>query len=159
MALSPLSSGPARRRGVSELYASMLMLGVTLSLGGIVVAAAVGSFGQAEGSASMGAALQDSASGVQLSLVYAAVTPSGSCPGYRGGAEGTVLTVSLFDYGAVGFAPVEFIVNSTIYPGGYPEVPPGAMGQFVVSLGSCAHASGLTIVAADAAGDEVQVAP
>ncbi|MDG6909286.1 MAG: hypothetical protein JRN08_02860 [Nitrososphaerota archaeon] len=144
---------------MSELYASMLMLGVTLSLGSVIVGAAVGSFGQAEGGAALGASVQESASGTQLSLAYAAVAPLASCPGYQGTKEGTALTVSLFDYGTLPFTPAQFMVNSTVYGGSYPPLAPGAMGQFVVDLGSCSHTGGLTVVATDVAGDEVQVEP
>ena len=158
MPLPPFSRKATARRGVSELYASMLMVGVTLSLGGVVVAAALGTFGQAEGSASMGASLRESASGIQVSLAYATVASSMSCPVYQGVNEGTSLTVSLFDYGTVAFAPTDLIVNSTAYAGSYAPIPPGSMAMYVIGLGSCAHPSGLTIAATDAAGDEVQVA-
>ena len=145
-----------RRRGVSELYASMLMVGVTLSLGGVVVAAALGSFGQAENSASIGASLQGTEAGTQVSLVYASVTPSGSCPVYRGAQEGTSLTIFLFDYGEIAFSPSEFAVNSTFYQGNFSAIGPGALGEYTLALGSCAHPSGLTMAAADSSGDEVQ---
>ena len=135
----------------------MLMVGVTLSLGSVVVAAALGTFGQAENSASLGASLQGAASGTRISLVYAAVAPSGPCPPYRGEGEGTSLALYLFDYGEAGFSPSEFVVNSTVYAGGFSAVEPGTLGLYVIPLGSCAHPSGLTILAADAAGDEVQL--
>lgn len=148
---------PGTRAGVSELYASMLMIGVTLALGGIVVAAAMGSAGQANASASLGSALQEEGSGVRLSLVYAVVAPSGACPPYRGVDEGTSLTVALFDYGTEGFSPAEIGVNSTLYSGGFPTASPGAMAYYTVVLGTCAHASGLTVAAIDTRGEEVQV--
>lgn len=149
-------SRPLNRRGVSELYASMLMVGVTLSLGSVVVAAALGTFGRAESSASLGASLQGTESGTQISLVYVSVKPSSSCPAYRGVPEGTLLTVYLFDYGGTPFSPSEFAVNSTVYAGNFSAMAPGGMGQYAVTLGSCAHPWGLTIVAADAVGDGVQ---
>lgn len=138
---------------MSELYATMLMVGVTLSLGSVVTAAAVGAFGQTEGAASMGASLQESAFGVRLSLVYATVAPSGGCQAY----EGTNITLALYDYGAAGFTPVELAVNSTVYGGGFQAVQPGALVLYSVALGSCAHASGQTIVVVDGEGDEVQL--
>ena len=141
---------------MSELYASVLMVGVTISLGSVLVAAALGSIGQAQGASSLGASLQLSASGRELSLAFAAVAASGPCPAYRGGAEGTVMTLALFDYGASGFVPVEFVINSTIYAGTYPALSPGTMAQYTVSLGSCAHSTGQTVTAVDSAGDEVQ---
>lgn len=142
---------------MSELYASVLMVGVTLSLGGVVVAAAIGSIGQAQGASSLGASLQESASGRELSLVYATVAWSGSCPTYVGEVEGTSMTLALFDYGAYGFTPVEIVINSTIYAGNYSAISPGNLGQYTISLGSCAHATGQVITAIDAEGDEVQV--
>jgi len=144
------------RRGVSELYASVLMVGVTISLGGVLVAAAMGSIGQAQSASALGASLLQSASGKELGIIYAAVASSGSCPTYRGVNEGTVMTVALFDYGSDGFTPAEFVVNSTMYAGSYHSLAPGAMGQFVLTLGSCAHSSGQTITAVDAQGDEAQ---
>jgi hypothetical protein len=143
---------------VSELYASVLMVGVTISLGSVLVAAALGSIGQAEGAASLGASLQQSASGRELSLTYDMVEPSGSCPRYMGATEGTTMTLALFDYGADAFAPVEIIVNSTIHQGNFSALSPGTMGQYTVALGSCAHAAGQTITLVDALGDEAQVA-
>jgi hypothetical protein len=136
----------------------MLMIGVTLALGGVVVAAAMGGIGQADASVAMGSSLQEAVSGMQLSLVYAAVASSGSCPTYQGVNEGTLLTVSLFDYGTASFTPSVFVVNSTIYPGNYSSMSPGMMNQYLIDLRSCAHGSGLTVVATDAGGGEVQVA-
>lgn len=142
---------------MSELYATVLMVGVTISLGSVLVAAALGSIGQAQGASSLGASLQRSASGKELSLTYIAVASSGSCPDYMGAAEGTQMTLALFDYGSNGFTPVEFIVNSTIHPGAYPGLSPGTMGQYTVNLGGCAHSSGQTVTVVDSEGDAVQV--
>jgi len=153
----PLPSHHPSRRGVSELYASVLMVGVTISLGSIVVAAALGSIGQAQEGSSLGASLEESASGRELSLAYAAVLSSGSCPAYMGVTEGTAMTLAFFDYGAVGFTPVEFMINSTTYPGNYSAISPGTIGQYAISLGTCAHPTGQTLTAVDAEGDGVQV--
>ncbi len=133
------------------------MVGVTLSLGGAVVAAAVGTINQGDGSAALAASAQGAASGVQLSMIYATVAPSGSCPTYQGTGEGTLLTLSLFDYGTTPFAPAEVIVNSTMYAASYPVVTPGTMAQFQISLGSCAHSPGLVVFAVDSGGAEVQI--
>jgi hypothetical protein len=133
------------------------MIGVTISLGSVLVAAALGSIGQAQGESSLGTSLQQSASGKELSLAYIAIAPSGPCPAYKGAEEGTAMTVSLFDYGAVGFTPAEFVVNSTIYLGSYTAISPGTMAQYTVNLGSCAHSTGQTVTAVDSEGDEVQV--
>ena len=120
------------------------------------MAAALGSVGQADGSASIGSSVRESAAGVQLSLPYVAVTSVGSCPAYRGANEGTALSVSIFDYGTVGFTPSEIVVNSTAYAGGFQTAGPGALETYSISLAACAHASGLTILALDAMGDEFQ---
>ncbi|MDG7010989.1 MAG: hypothetical protein JRN57_02595 [Nitrososphaerota archaeon] len=145
-----------RRRGVSELYAAVLMIGVTLSIGSIVVVAATSQFDLASSSATLGASLREGAAETQLGLVYAAVRPSASCPAYRGYQEGTDLTVALYDLGETGFAPAGFVVNGTDYVGSYSALSPGALGEYALALGSCAHPAGLTILAYDAQGDEVQ---
>ena len=142
---------------MSELYATVLMVGVTISLGGVLVAAALGSIGQAQGASSLGASLQQSAAGKELSLTYLAVASSGSCPLYGGTAEGTEMALALFDYGSNGFTPVEFIINSTVYPGTYPALSPGTLAQYTVCLGGCAHSPGLTVTVVDSEGDGVQV--
>jgi hypothetical protein len=135
----------------------MLMVGVTLTLGGVVVGAAVGSVGQANGSAYLGSSMMELRSEIQVGIVYAAVASSGSCPVFQGVNEGTSLTFSLFDYGTVPFTPADFVVNSTIYAGGYATLAPGTAGQYTLSLGACTHPSGLTILAIDAQGDEFQL--
>jgi hypothetical protein len=118
----------------------------------------VGSIGQANGALSLGSSLQEESSGEQLSLVYVAVTPSGSCPAYQGVSEGTSLAISLFDYGTAPFTPVEFVVNSTVYGGSYPDISPGTMSQYSIVLGSCTRSSGLSVAALDSRGDLVQFA-
>ena len=155
MALSPIFPS-RRRRGVSELFAAVLMVGVTLSLGSLVVAAATAQFGLTSDSASLGASLRQGAAGTQLALIYDAVQPSGSCPAYRGYQEGTNLTLAVYGYGSEGFTPAGFVVNSTDYSGGYAAVNHGTLAQYSVALSECAHASGLTVMAYDASGDEVQ---
>ena len=132
------------------------MIGVTLSLGSLVVAAATTQFGLASDSASAGAALSERSAGVQVALVYSAVVPSAACGGYRGGQEGENLTLALYDFGSDGFVPAGFVVNSTLVAGTFGSLGPGSMAVFQVPLGACAHPSGQTVVAFDAAGDEVQ---
>ena len=122
-------------------------------MGSMVVAAATAQFGLASDSATLGASLRAGAAGTQVALVFAAVTPSASCPAYRGQQEGTALDFALFDYGSVEFAPAGFVVNSTSYPGASAAVAPGALGQFSLGLAACAHPSGLTIFAYDTTGD------
>ncbi len=136
----------------------MLMVGVTLSLGSVVAAAALGQFGLANGAASADAAVRQTSAGVGLSLVYVAVAPSGSCPLYDGYPEGTAMTVSLYNYGAASFAPSEFMVNSTAYPGTYAALGAGTLGAYTILLASCAHASGQTLLILDPAGEGAQVA-
>lgn len=142
---------------MSELYAAVLMIGVTLALGSVVAGAAVGLFGYATRGASLGASAAQESSEVQLSLVYSTTAPSASCPSYGGGQEGTALDIGLFDYGSAGFSPDGFVVNSSVIGGDFGSVAPGSLAQFVLPLGSCAHPSGQTLVAFDAAGDEVQI--
>jgi hypothetical protein len=151
----PFSNQP--RLGVSELYAAVLMIGVTLSIGSVVIAGAANEFGIAADSATLGASLQQATAEVQISLVYSAVPPSGSCPTYGGFGEGTSITVALFDYGTAGFDPGGFLINSTAHVGTYASVGAGTMAEYVIPLGTCAHSSGQTILAFDSAGDEVQL--
>lgn len=138
------------------MYAAVLMVGVTLSLGSLVVAAATAQFGLGTDSASLGASLRQEAAQTQLGLVYDSVQPSGSCPSYGGYQEGTSLTLAVYDYGTEGFAPSGFVVNSTLYGGSYAALAPGTLGEYTLTLADCAHPSGLTIVAFDGSGDEVQ---
>ncbi len=142
---------------MSELYASMLMIGVTLSLGSIVAAAALSQFGLANGAATADSTARQSAASVELGLVYVAVSPSGSCPVYEGNPEGSTLKVSLYNYGAAPFSPSEFMVNSSVYPGAYPTLGAGSLGSFTISLGGCAHSSGQTLLVLDTAGEGAQV--
>ncbi len=158
MALSPSFAGRRRsgRPGVSELYASVLMIGVTLSVGGFVVASAMGQFGLIDSSASLAASLQQTSAGVQIGLSYVVVPSLGSCPPYGGNREGTSLTVALYNYGRADFTPAEFVVNSTIYRGSYSTLSPGDFSAYSFALAGCGHSSGLTIVVADSSGDVVQ---
>ncbi|MCL5672576.1 MAG: hypothetical protein JRN13_03120 [Nitrososphaerota archaeon] len=133
------------------------MIGVTLSLGSMVVAAATSQFGLASGSASVGASLRESSAGTQVALVYSTVSPSSACPAYQGIQEGPNLTLALYDYGSAAFTPAGFVVNSTLISGGFPPLDPGSLVAFHITLGGCAHPSGQTVVAFDAAGGEVQV--
>lgn len=143
---------------MSELYASLLMVGVTLSLGGVVTAAAVGQFGLTSSSASASGGLEQSSSGRLVSLVYASVAPgSGGCAAtYDGAVEGDSLTLVLFDYGSSAFAPTALVDNSTVFASAYPVTPAGGMATYTVTLPSCAHASGQYLAVADNAGDEFE---
>ena len=145
------------RSGVSELYASMLMVGVTLSVGGLVSVAAMGQFGLAADSASLGATLEQSSAGVQLGLVYTSVLSSSTCPTYGGYTAGTSLTQALYDYGTSDYTPVTIVVNSTAYSGNYATMGAGSLAAYTITLTSCAHPPGQTIVAFDSSGNEVDV--
>ena len=125
-------------------------------MGSIVVAAATSQFSSSAGSASLSASLRQGAAETSLGFVYDAVQPTGSCPDYRGYQEGTTLSIALFDYGAKGFTPAGFVVNSTAYAGSYAETEGGALRVYSLTLAGCAHQSGLTIMAYDGAGDEAE---
>jgi len=157
VAPSPLFSRHPGLRGISELYAAMLMIGVTLSLGSFVTFAALGQFGLAASSASLGANLDQSSAQTQLGLVYAAVASSTSCPSFGGVHEGVSLTLALYNYGTTSFTPSELLVNATSYFGSYASTSPGSLGLYTLTLASCAHSSGQSVVAADSAGDVLQV--
>ncbi|MDG6986053.1 MAG: hypothetical protein JRM73_04825 [Nitrososphaerota archaeon] len=129
---------------------------VTLSLGSAVVAAATAEFGVASSSDSLGASLSQASAGTQLSLVYSEVAPAGACPTYHGTQEGYALALAVFDYGSASFAPSGLVVNSTVYPGPLPTDAPGSMVVYGVTLSVCSHSSGLTVLAYDPAGAEVQ---
>jgi FlaG/FlaF family flagellin (archaellin) len=158
MALIPLCS-ERRRTAVSELYASVLLLGVTLSLGSLVTVAAVGQFGLQSGSASAANGVSEATAGKLVSLVYAAVASgSGGCTGsYQGVAEGTSFSMVLFDYGSAKFSPVAIYVNSTQYVAPYPVLLPGGSASYSLTLAGCAHASGQTVLVTDQSGDEVEL--
>ncbi len=142
---------------MSELYAAVLVIGVTLSFGSIVVAAAGTQFGAEGNASSLGSSLAQTSAGIQVGLVYAAVSPSLSCPQYRSFNEGTSLTLALYDFGSAPLSPAGLVVNSTVYVGGFPTVPAGGMAQVTLTLTSCAHSSGQTVVMFDSAGDEAQI--
>lgn len=134
----------------------MLMIGVTLSVGSMVSVAALGQFNQAAGESSLGASMGVRGAGTLVSLLYVVVPSSPSCPSYGGVEEGVSVTVSVYNYGTQGFTPSLLAVNSTVFPGNYAEVLPGAMGDFTVALAECAHASGETLVLADSTGEVFQ---
>lgn len=144
-----------KRRAVSELLATMMMIGVTLSLGGYVTVAAINQFGLAQSTDSAAAMVQQQSAGKLVSLVYATVTPSGSCPTYEGESEGT-LALELYNYGTATFTPAEAFLNGTLYPGSG-GVAPGSIGAFTFSSPPCVHPSGQTVLLADAYGTEVQL--
>jgi flagellin-like protein len=157
--LPPLFSFARRpRRGVSELYASLLMMGITIAMGGVVTGMAMTQYGLAAGAAGTASSVKEQASGAQLSFVTASVSGTGACPA-RGGPQGTTLAVTVFDYGTTAFAASEIVVNGTAYFGLLPVVQPGGLATYQVALapsGTCARASGQTVMVADPLGEETQ---
>jgi len=143
---------------VSELFASMLMIGATLTTGALVVAAAMGQAGLENAAASSGAAAAQYSAGVQLALIYLVVNPSSSCPVFAGYHEGTNLTFAIYDYGSQSFSPAVMALNGSEYFSAYAVVPAGGLGVFDLHLGACAHASGQTLLVADERGSTAQFA-
>jgi hypothetical protein len=135
----------------------MLMIGVTLSVGGIVTSSAINQFGLSVNADSTGASIQNSSFGIQVALVYAAVTPSTSCPIYQGSAEGTTMAVALYNFGTSDFSVAGLFVNASVSAGTFGTLTPGGMSVYNLTLGSCSHSSGQTFVALDYLGDVVQV--
>jgi flagellin-like protein len=151
---------PSVRIGVSELYATLLMIAITLTLGSAVTAAAIGQYGEASSGSSVAASLEQQAVSGQVSLVIASVS-QGSCPTYRGAPDGTTLQITLFNYGTEAFEPSGAVVNGTVYhASSYRSMAPGTMGTYSIPLtpsGTCAHSSGQTVLLTTASGGEVQL--
>ena len=159
----------AARRGVSELYSSILMVGVTLVFGGIVTSAAIGQFNGSTTAGALGVQEQEASAGKQVSMVYGTVVPgSGGCTStYKGPdgkpyAEGRTYLLALYDYGDTSFSPYEVFDNGTLLAvGGYSTITAAAGGgapapvQNALALPSCAHPGGQTFLLIDSAGDEV----
>jgi len=148
--------GAAQRGGISELYASVLMVGVTLTVGGLVASSALGQFAMSNDSASMSAMTQGASSGIQVALVYFTAAPSGSCPVYEGYHEGTFAEIAIYNYGGAPFIPAEMVINGTIYAGDYAPLAPGTLGIYALNTTTCSHPSGQTAIVADSAGNVVQ---
>jgi hypothetical protein len=145
---------------VSELYASLLMLGVTISLGSVATGLMTNQFGLTTSTAAAGAAGDENSAGIQLSFVFAVTSSPAGCTTYRGVPGGTVLDVTVFDYGSSGFQPTTIVVNGTIYySSAYPTVLPGGMATYRLPFspaGTCAHSWGQTVLMTDAGGDIFQ---
>ncbi len=137
-------------------------MGVTLSFGGTIAGLAMTQFGQAASSASVAASVQQQSLGPELSLVLASVSNQGACSTYLGAPDGSLLSVVVFNYGTLAFAPSLVAVNGTVYASAsYPSIPPGGLTTISLSLSapnSCAHPSGLTLLIANLNGDESQFA-
>jgi len=156
---------------VSELYSSILMVGVTLAFGSVVTSAAIGQFNGATGGGALEARAQEATAGKQVSLVYGTVVAgSGGCTAvYRGPdggayAEGKTYVLVLYDFGGVPFTPYEVFDNGTLLAvGGYATIAAQANGQGstpvanTLALPACAHPAGQSFTLVDAVGDEVAV--
>jgi len=142
---------------VSELYASLLMIGVTLSVGSVVIFSVMNQFGLVANADAAEAYLQNSAPGTRVALVYLAVASSKACPTYQGSYEGTSLAVSLYNFGTSDFHPAELVVNATVFAGNFETLTPGSMSVYTIDVGSCTHSSGQSVIALDALGDEILV--
>ena len=143
--------------GISELYSSVLMVGVTLALGGLVTSSALSQFALANDSASLGAA-QDVPAMVQVGLVYFVAAPSGSCPAYKNYQEGSSVSIAFYNYGEVSFSPVDIVVNGSAHAGGYAPVAPGSMRTYELDIGTCSRSWGDTVTLIDQEGNELQFA-
>ena len=151
----PIFFRARRRSGISELYASVLMIGATLALGSYITASAVGQFGLTASSATASTAAEGRSEGTMLSFVFSSVGTPGGCPPYGGSPEGSSMSIAVFNYGTSGFTPNYIAVNGTAYFGAYSPAPPATLTTFTVSLpaGSCAHPSGQEIQMTSASGE------
>ena len=135
------------------------MLGITISLGSVATALVANQFSLTTANAAAGASGDENSAGIQLSFVFATASSANGCPAYRGVQGGTILEVTVFDYGTNGFLPTTMAVNGTVYfSQAFPAVPPGGMATYRLPLanGTCAHSWGQTILMADADGDVFQ---
>jgi hypothetical protein len=159
------------RSGVSELYSSILMVGVTLAFGSVVTSAAIAQFNGSTGGGALEVKAQEATAGKQVSLVYGTVVAgSGGCtaayrgPDGRAYTEGRTYVLVLYDFGSVPFTPYEVFDNSTLLSvGGYATIAAQTGGQAstpvadTLALDACAHPAGQSFLLIDAAGDEVAV--
>jgi len=148
--------GTGQRGGISELYASVLMVGVTLTVGGLVASSALGQFATANDAASLSAMTQEASVRVQVALVYLMAASSGSCPLYGGHNEGTTIEIAVYNFGGAPFAPTEIVINGTPYAGEYAPLAQGMLGTYTLNTTTCSHSSGQTVLVADSTGNEVQ---
>ena len=108
-----------RRRAVSELLATMMMIGVTLSVGGFVTVDAINQFSLAQDSASTAALVNRLRRGSSFhwSMMPSRRGSGGCTAAYEGYTEGVTLTVALYNYGTVVFTPLEVFDNATLVSG------------------------------------------
>jgi hypothetical protein len=145
---------------VSELYATLLLMGVTLSFGGLVATSALQQISLQSGASSAAASSQAAAAGKDLALAFGTVPApgSGGCrQSYAGFLEGTGYTLALFNYGSRAFAPAEVFDNGTLLAGGpYGAALPGRLTTYSLTLG-CSHPSGQEFLLVDASGAVEQI--
>jgi hypothetical protein len=143
----------------------MLMVGVTLSFGSVITAAAVQQFNASTSGEAFAASAEQASVGKQISLVYGTVVAgSGGCTttykGPDGGTytEGKSYTLVLYNYGSVPFTPDEVFDNGTLLAvGAYSTVPASGLASNTLTLVSCAHPAGQTILLVDSSGVEISV--
>lgn len=136
------------------------MLGATISLGSVATGLVANEFGLATSTSLAGTSVSESSAGIQIAYVFASVSSTSGCSSYGRVTGGSVLSVTVFDYGSTGFRPTAIAVNGTAYFWGtFPKVAPGAMATYHLTLtppGSCAHPWGQTVVMFDSMGDDFQ---
>ena len=148
--------GPRTRGGISELYASVLMVGVTLAVGSLVASSALGQLVMANDAASLSSMSQEASAGIQLGLVYLVAASSGSCPPYGGYHEGTAIEIAIYNYGKTPFKPAQMILNGTVFAGPYAPLAPGSLWTYALTMTTCTHSSGQTVLVQNSAGEGVQ---
>jgi hypothetical protein len=149
-----------RRVAVSELYAAILLIGVTLSFGGVVAVSAMNQFNAGTSASSQGLMAQAASAGKEIALVYGVVPSpgSGGCTTTYGGLlEGTGYTLAIYDFGTTSFTPAEIFDNGTLLSGTpYPTATPGSLTTYSLTLG-CAHAPGQVFLLVDSSGTVIQL--
>ena len=148
--------GSVPRSGISELYASLLMVGVTLAVGGLVASSALGQLVMANDASSLSAMAQEASARIQLGLVYIVAVSFGSCPIYGGYHEGTTLEIAIYNYGGTPFKPAQMVLNGTVFAGDYEPLAPGSLWTHAIVGTACSHSSGQTLIMENSAGEEVQ---
>lgn len=137
------------------------MIAVTVAFGSYISYAAITQFNQAGNAAGNAAANQQQASSELLSFVYTSVVQgSGGCStSYQGVTEGTSLTLAFYNYGTTPFNTGVTYINGTAYSGiGVSQIPAGTYISWTLTMGSCVHSTGQSIVLTDpTTGAEVTV--
>ncbi len=149
-----------KRNGVSELLTTLILVAITLSFGAYIAQIAISQDAQQQAAAQGAASQEQAAANRLLSLVYATVTPgSGGCiTTYSGATEGTSLNVAIYDYGSTPFDTAYVFVNGTVYGGsGYGTIEANSLAQFTLTMSSCIHQTGQTILLVDVNGGELQI--